>query len=92
MTDLISRAAAIDAVTRELDFLGSRETNAAVRVLERLPAVDTGAHWVRHETGLRGYYECSACGRTSRDATEYCGRCGVRLGEDSWQGYPVEPA
>lgn len=37
MNDLISREKAIRLIRRELEFLGSRETAAAVSILERMP-------------------------------------------------------
>ena len=36
--DLISREAAMRLLRYELDFLGSRETNAAVEVIRKMPA------------------------------------------------------
>ena len=36
--DLISRADAIRLLRYELEFLGSRDTNAAISVIEKMPA------------------------------------------------------
>lgn len=43
MEDVISRADAIRLIKNELGFLGSRETEAAVNVLQKMPAANTKA-------------------------------------------------
>ena len=75
MDDLISRWAAIDALTdtnlkRNVDSLCDGDMNrtrrAAQRVIAQLPAVDAvrivHGEWMHDGTGAGGY-DCSACGK-----------------------------
>lgn len=93
MDDLISRAAAIDALTdtnlkRNVDSLCDGDMNrtrrAAQRVIAQLPAVDAApvihAHWIY---GRNTSVTCSHCHRTYCDAytDRYCRGCGALMDE-----------
>lgn len=79
--DLISRSAAIKAVTG----WDSEPTDEELeRVLNKLPAVD--AEPVRHGKWLEPYkndiwdcYRCSECGAAFDRTTKYCSNCGAKM-------------
>jgi hypothetical protein len=81
MDDMISRADAIRLIRNELDFLGSRDTNAAVMVLQKMPAA-SAAEW---DLGEDGYYcsKCMADFPTNLNPTCYginfCPNCGAKM-------------
>lgn len=82
MDDLISRADAIRLIRNELEFLGSRETNAAVLVLEKMPSALKIAHWAQDDEG----YHCTECNwevHTAADPECYglkcCPNCGSKM-------------
>ena len=99
MTDLISRAAAIDALTdtnlkRNVDSVCdgdmTRTRRAAQRVIAQLPAVDAApvvyAYWIE-EPDRERHWHCSNCGKTQGIASiamKYCPECGARLAEHPW--------
>lgn len=94
MDDLISRAAAIDALTdtnlkRNVDSLCDGDMNrtrrAAQRVIAQLPAVDAvpviHGEWVE-EPDREGHYHCSACGvvwGVSAMAMKHCPNCTAKM-------------
>lgn len=86
MDDLISRAAAIDALKRAAYWQDGE------RKIAELPAVDVApvvhARWIKatFEKAFAGYtkvsiyYVCSACGKDVDDAMfNYCPECGARM-------------
>lgn len=83
MDDMISRADAIRLIRNELEFLGSRETNAAVLVLEKMPPAGRKAQWAEYVDG--GYF-CTACKwhvHTNTDpecyGLKFCPNCGAEI-------------
>ena len=83
MSDLISRADAIEAVCGDCTF-ENRETCKRdgycyeVRNLMALPSADAvQGEWVIRENGNK---ECSLCGHERQDGWDYfCGYCGARM-------------
>lgn len=82
MEDVISRADAIRLVKQELDFLGSRDINAAVLVLEKMPSANCKAEWEQLDDG----YRCTGCGRKiesgdnpHRYGLHFCPQCGSEM-------------
>ena len=94
MDDLISRWAAIDALTdtnlkRNVDSLCDGDMNrtrrAAQRVIAQLPAVDAmpvvHGEWVE-EPDRTGHYHCSKCGVVwgiAAKAMKYCPNCAAKM-------------
>lgn len=87
MSDLISRADAIEAIASRDETDGTvkvftgREVN---EILSALPSEEpkTG-RWVFDECG---YFRCEVCGKKPNDqntTTDYCPYCGARLGGDT---------
>lgn len=91
MNDLISRQAAIDAMSCLLDSICEGQ---AVDALSDLPTIDPVKHgkWIereRYRTTKDGvfhtyrYKVCSICGRASgrrmNKRTRYCPNCGARM-------------
>lgn len=85
---LISRAAAIDALTdtnikRNVDSLCDGDMNRTIRAAQRaiaqLPAVDAApvrhGHWIDCD----GQYECSECHNISCCKGKYCTDCGSMM-------------
>ena len=83
MDDLISRAAAIEAI------VFSSENKFAVDVLNDVPAVDAVpvvyGKWelVAWHRGLK-VVECSICGKRAYGATVFCPNCSVKM-DSEWR-------
>ena len=92
MDDLISRAAALDAIDNERKLLieqgrfGAEHilVHHARRVIEDLPAVDAvpvvNGRWVR-QNGSAHVFKCSACGFkfAGAEIAKYCLNCGAKM-------------
>lgn len=88
MNDLISRQAAIDALTIEYKAVGILGEQWAISqcidAIKKLPTIDLVKHgkWNSRHNGFIGIvFECSECGQL-RSATadwNYCPNCGARM-------------
>lgn len=91
MSDLISRQAAIDAITAlERNFWNSSRGNigfiragiqAAQTEVERLSAIDAvpAVHGRWEWLGSFSFYRCSQCCERSEHRTNYCHNCGAKM-------------
>ena len=88
MDDLISRAAAIDAVLNDERIernYGDVSPEGVIKVIESLPAVDAApvvhGRWIFHDDDIMPWVECSECGicTDSTNKTNYCPNCGVKM-------------
>lgn len=94
MSDLISRQAAIDAITDEcivnnMDSVRDTELHrckrATHRILANLPSVDPVKHgeWVWQDSPVfgnpYGSYMCPLCQNTMPHKTNYCPNCGAKM-------------
>ena len=90
MSDLISRQAAIDALTSEIehnppiDCIDSafiRGVKAARRIINDLPAVEPRkGKWIICSDGYYPY--CSVCNYRPHEMTNYCPNCGAQMKEN----------
>lgn len=89
MDDLISRAAALNAIDCwHIDFHtidGAKVQTTCWRTIKELPAVDPApvvrAEWIK-ETDRDNHFHCSACGvvwGVSAKAMKYCPGCGATM-------------
>ena len=96
MDELISKEDAIERVVKALDFVGSRDTDCAVKAIEDAPQVPylprVESHWIKLTYGKSIYsdqYKCQNCGCivhlgcTYRDCDyDFCPTCAaVMCGE-----------
>jgi len=94
--DLISRVAAIDALTdtnlkRNVDSVCDGDMNrtrrAAQRVIAQLPAVDAmpivHGHWIIYPDVC----VCSECNGDSPSIFNYCPNCGATMDEEAKEGW-----
>lgn len=86
--ELISREAAIEAMTNYAKFLWDNyhETcNLAgmIDAIEALPTAEMVGKWVTEIRTILGakipFYACSECGKNSADEYRYCPNCGARM-------------
>lgn len=86
--ELISREAAIEAMTNYAKFLWDNyhETcNLAgmIDAIEALPTAERVGKWVTEIRTILGakipFYACSECGKNSADEYRYCPNCGARM-------------
>lgn len=87
--DLISRAAALDAIDHERDLLIEQKrfgaehvvVHHARRLIEELPAVDAvpvvHGRWKKRKSWA--CYVCSKCSFEENGATIYCSHCGAKM-------------
>ena len=86
--ELISREAAIEAITNYAKFLWDNfhETCPLAGMIDAIEALPTAEKVGKWETEIRTilgakipFYACSACGRNSADEYRYCPNCGTRM-------------
>ena len=81
MDDLISRAAAINAVYYKPNY------KMAIEVLKEVPVVNAApiihGQWVKPERSLWPVADCSVCGKMCivANTANYCPNCGAKMDE-----------
>ena len=88
MSDLISRQDAIDAMMRlqeeDVEIYGCRipegfDGGRAVRALKNVPSAENTGKWLKYEGRFDYNWECSECGCSAWDKTDYCAYCGAKM-------------
>ena len=89
--EVIEKSEAIAAVSRALDFVGSRDAGAAVDALRKLPGIEMQtARWIFIESDdWSNVFRCSRCSNICTtelfehspiDAERFwCSRCGAKM-------------
>lgn len=81
MNDLIRGQDAIDIVTFECgEWQGiANRINERIQRLPSAEPVQKTGHWQKYEGRFDYDWECSECGCSAWEKTDYCAHCGARM-------------